>query len=275
MRNLKSYYDPIRIGFRNKSTLWNGSDSEERFDAHGNKEYTKDDISYIMNSEGFRCDDFKELTAIPNITFIGCSITEGVGVPENSTWTKLLHNKILQHLKLNNKQFSLPYYNLGMGAAGLDQISRMIVQYWPILQPKITFAHFPDLFRREVVTQSDFSHWLPAQNNEIGNPKFFIDDNYAIYQTEKNLLIMQEYFEKYNTICLYTEWSKTIDPHVTIQNIIEDNAPRFSRFIKLDTIFLKKDNARDNMHPGKQSMEHYANSVFNCSKPNLNSLFKI
>lgn len=260
MTKITSFHDPVRDEFQNKILQWNGSDTKDRFLKSGNRLFSESDISYRMNSYGFRCDEFDSQSTTPTIAYIGCSVTEGIGLPSDKTWPYVLHENIRQR----NPNTHLPYYNLGMGGASMDHISRMVTQVWPILQPRIAFAHFPDPYRREVAYDGHRYQWMSNMTYEdkFGTARLLIDDTYVTYQTEKNLSLMQEYFSKYNTVCLYTYWTNAPESETTIKYDRILMQERYPNFKKIDTIFYYyPDTARDNMHPGLIANSNHANNV--------------
>lgn len=48
-------------------------------------------FTYSFNRDGFRC---KEFTDGPNIMFLGCSLTVGIGIPESTRWTDIVADKL-------------------------------------------------------------------------------------------------------------------------------------------------------------------------------------
>ena len=82
---------------------WFSSDSKENYKLLNFKKlnYTQDEITYELNSLGYRCDEFSNASEFP-ITFMGCSFTEGIGLPFDEVWAYHLHKKIIE---LTNKTF--------------------------------------------------------------------------------------------------------------------------------------------------------------------------
>ena len=104
---------------------------------------TIDEVNtYEINSIGCRgrIDENSEIIAS------GCSITFGLGVPEEGRWTNLLSNKI-------NKSIT----NLGSPGASVESICFEIIQYcMNSKMPKEIFCFFPDFFRSNVVVDKEF-----------------------------------------------------------------------------------------------------------------------
>ena len=77
---------------------------------------------------------------------LGCSCTWGIGVERESTWARILQEKI-----------GLPVYNLGVPGGSADGVFRQLVTYLPIVQPRIVCIQAPSDYRREVILEYDQS----------------------------------------------------------------------------------------------------------------------
>lgn len=87
------------------------------------------EIEYNLNSYGYRCDEFKN----QEILVLGCSQTEGHGLPLELTWPYLLSKKI-------NKD----YISLAKGGDGAQaQIVKAFQFFKEFYHPKYIFAVFP------------------------------------------------------------------------------------------------------------------------------------
>lgn len=86
-------------------------------------------IEYKLNSQGYRCDEFKN----QEILTLGCSQTEGHGMPIDLTWPYLLSQKM-------NKE----YISLAKGGEGMQaQITKAFQFFKEFYHPKYIFAVFP------------------------------------------------------------------------------------------------------------------------------------
>lgn len=93
------------------------------------KEADSVNIDYILNSYGYRCDEFKN----QEILVLGCSQTEGHGLPIELTWPYLVSKKI-------NKE----YISLAKGGDGAQaQITKAFKFFEEFYNPKYIFAAFP------------------------------------------------------------------------------------------------------------------------------------
>lgn len=173
---------------------WLDSDSQENYKPlnSGSANYGPDDISYVMNSHGRRCDDFDLPSELP-IVFMGCSFTEGIGLPLEEVWAYHIHKKIVEVTGKN-----IPFWSLAKGGTSIDYAARTLYEYGPKLKPKYIFYLMSGVSRRE--------YWLyaPTYNNWFPNPsklykpthtfhtmnRVFADPFYALYQATRSAMII-------------------------------------------------------------------------------------
>jgi hypothetical protein len=99
------------------------------------------DISYKLNSDGFRCDDFNKENTKDSILVAGCSNTFGLGIPYDVTWGNLL----------SEKTKSKDFYNLGVVAASIPVIVNNCFNFIEEFgRPKAIFILFPSTDRGTV-----------------------------------------------------------------------------------------------------------------------------
>lgn len=105
-----------------------------------NKGWDREDaITYAINSEGFRCEEFDDT---PCLVALGCSYTFGVGLPIEDTWPALVAQA--RRLKV---------VNLSWPGQGSDYCFRM-AEYWLKRLPvKLCLLLNPPPCRIEVVTE--------------------------------------------------------------------------------------------------------------------------
>lgn len=101
-----------------------------------------DDNIYEINKHGFRGEIYENSDVIAS----GCSITFGIGVPEEGRWTNILSNQINKNI-----------INLGVEGASVKNVCTNIIQYcMNNKMPKEIFCLFPDFFRSMVVIDKEF-----------------------------------------------------------------------------------------------------------------------
>ena len=98
-------------------------------DGMPNKEADSVLIEYKLNSYGYRCNEFKD----QEILILGCSQTEGHGLPLELTWPYLISKKM-------NKD----YISLAKGGDGMQaQVSKAFQFFEEFYNPKYIFAVLP------------------------------------------------------------------------------------------------------------------------------------
>ena len=147
-------------GYSGKTEKWSSSDTEALFNENmTNPEkraalehfgWTRDNISYKFNADGFRSEEF---TYEPNdsVLFLGCSLTMGVGLDLESTWTY----KVASSLGLRR-------YNLGVGGGSPDMCFRLAYHWIPLLRPKYVVMLTPNSVRMEIVMDRSIRMYLPT-----------------------------------------------------------------------------------------------------------------
>ena len=131
---------------KNTKSFWSGSDSLEQFTKNcsdaklrellGNLGWLDPEIiSYSYNSHGFREREFDDS---PSGLALGCSHTEGVGLPEQCTWPKVLST--LTGMKV---------WNLGVGGFSIDGCYRLLRYWLPRLNVKFVVLSKPASSRVE------------------------------------------------------------------------------------------------------------------------------
>ena len=132
-----------------QTVKWLSSDNKDRYKINIKKskhllekyQWLGKEIDYKINRYGFRSEEF---TDEPNILWLGCSYTSGIGVSNENTFAHIVSQK----LKLKN-------FNLSQAAGSLDSCFR-IGSFWiPILKPKIVVLVKPDETRFELINIHD------------------------------------------------------------------------------------------------------------------------
>lgn len=120
-------------------SYWKGSDTEARFTSNiEEKEYwVNRQIEYRYNNLGFRSDvDFTP--DLKGVVTLGCSFTEGIGLPLELTWGAKIANYL-----------NLPHINLGSSGTGLDTSFRLLLGIIDKVQFDTVFLLTPPPFRFE------------------------------------------------------------------------------------------------------------------------------
>jgi hypothetical protein len=185
-----------------QNVMWTGQDNEDRFTAHMANPKTAEKlinlgwdkpncITYSYNSHGFRTSNF---TDEESGIALGCSFTEGVGIPNHQSWPSVLS----QLLNIN-------IYNLGIGGASIDTAFRLLDHYIDKLNVKFVALCSPEKSRFEIFDQGYPVNILSGLRTK---PEFIIpylkhrlafsDDIESEINHKKNLLAMQQLCAKHN-----------------------------------------------------------------------------
>jgi hypothetical protein len=234
--------------FANQECNWKIADNPEQYEkVKDTVSYGPEDITYKHNSEGFRCDEFDDWQNHSiRILFAGCSLTEGVGLPLEHTWAKIFHSKVCN---LVDKE--IPFWSIARGATGIDHMVRYMNYYLPRLRPHLIISYVPFSERRERWFNDFFGPW---SNESLSNEaKVLLDEKFVLYQTEKNLTMIDLMLEKYQSsmICSTVDYQFKLD-YMNLQNIYQ-----CTDFIH------RKDLARDGIHAGPNTNKAFANLLFN------------
>lgn len=243
MEFLKLPTDP----FANTTCKWKIADNEKQYQkVKATVPYGPEDITYIHNSDGFRCDEFKNWNDYPyRILFAGCSLTEGVGLPLEDTWAKIVHNKICKLTKTD-----IPFWSIARGGTGIDQMVRYMVHYMEKLKPQIVISYIPHAERRERWYNDFYGPWA-IENNDSATTTL-LDEKYVNYQTEKNLVMIDLILERYNSIMVSSTVNHSLNlDYMHLRNILQSN----------NTI-MKIDLARDGIHAGPKTNKLFAEMIF-------------
>lgn len=166
---------------KNEAKKWLGSDSKGAFQkiidnknrsesAQEKYEYWKDrEIEYKFNNYGFRTPyDFDFNNGEKGILTLGCSFTEGIGLPLEYMWGY----KLAKALNLN-------YYTCALGGQGLHTAFRLLLYYGPRLNVDDIFLLVPPKGRVEHIIEDNelfksFCKFKPnyAFNSGIGNEDY-------------------------------------------------------------------------------------------------------
>lgn len=159
----------------NKELNWYSSDTEQRYRDNLkknhqlllNNNWTDNSFTYKFNSSGFRCEEF---TDTDSILFLGCSFTQGIGLPVESIFPTIVA-----------KNLNLKCYNLAVHGTSADTAFRLASIYLEKLKPKICVPVLIFEHRLELL-QPDTAFYFTGQWSMVGSDK--LDVNYRKYYIE-------------------------------------------------------------------------------------------
>jgi hypothetical protein len=234
--NYNSYYKSLA----NQEVDFCSGDTQELYERNFIEKYSelekynwiKNKFTYKFNSHGFRCEEFTE---DPSILFLGCSCTDGTGLPVENIWASI----IAQSLGLKS-------FNLGQGGGSNDTAFRLGYHWIPKLQPKIVILLTPEEARFETVTPNQIYATHPSQfpknkYNEIESYalQWWSDDTNSYLNKMKNISALELICHKLNIKFIVRSVRNTMYHHTIYQ----------------------RDFARDLGHPGVETNKKLAEFI--------------
>lgn len=228
--NLWNRYDFSPWPESNKALSWNSPDDPARYIKNKNNIVNKNhvtyeprDITYHYDNYGFRKSEPEpssmtdpETSEYPSLLVAGCSITEGIGLPENHIWHSLLVN---HHLHVHAKKPILKF-NLGKGGTGISSVTRYVyntIQHRNF-SPDMVYLLLPPVSRQElIVDEPNLSIWdmmpnLPPPASDYVKAELFRNfstTNYRqqLHQCFQNLLLIKWLLHSKNIPWFFSTWS--------------------------------------------------------------------
>lgn len=244
-----------QTGYANKQFTWFTTDLPS------NKVFVDYDsqISYKMNSYGYRCDEFvrKEI----NVMILGCSFTFGNGIPSTNRFGDLFCNKLSVE-----KNKSVANWNMSWPGCSGDYVARMCMLSIPCLKPDILIVNFPHMARREFFDiDGQLFNYRPDRKVKEFKHKDFMDGYKNLtshYQDKANLI---KNYNLIKSLCLINEVKllyaiqySDLDEYNTIRHHFDDSCRGES---------LKKcDVGRDGGHPGIETNRIHSENFFKTYK---------
>lgn len=148
-------------------------------------------ITYQLNSQGFRCDEFDNNSCI---VALGCSYTAGIGLPIEATWPRLV-----------GQALGLKVINLAWGGYAADTCFRL-AEYWlPRLNPAKVVMLTPPVDRIEVLTQKEHMVYMPTNLPPTASDTFItewmLNSENSRLNTAKNKLALRQLCANLNVSC--------------------------------------------------------------------------
>jgi len=279
------FKDLLVLQRKNKTETWSNSDSSRNYSPENSegKNYSVDDVSYRYNSHGFRCDEFTDSADVP-VLFLGCSFTEGIGLPLQHCWPYFILDRI-GHLPENIGK-DIPFFSLALGGSGTDTEADALIQNIDLIKPKYIIYLLSSYYRRQFCLESTFlTPWLP--NTTINYYPLYKDslnrlysvENYAMYESYRSLKLIDLAVEKYNTKVFLFEmepptpelrFTSDMFSNITFHSTSTDaqyyDAP--SKF-KMSMFPGVPFYARDNLHPGVRWQYETATHIWSTIKKQI------
>jgi hypothetical protein len=166
---------------KNVTIKWSGMDHLDNY--RNNPQRTKweqIDITYQYNSQGFRCPDLNKFLRQKVNIALGCSFTEGVGLPVECTWPSLIQQRT-----------EYPMLNLGIGAGSTDSVARILTNISSLFDIQTVYILWPPLHRIECYLVFDKHHKLITntlyKNGHPVDPEIKMRKIETIYPMDSNI----------------------------------------------------------------------------------------
>ena len=166
---------------KNKTLLWSGFDTRRNADPNWNQ----GNIIYKYNNQGFRTHDLLDLYGQTVDIALGCSFTEGVGLPVDCIWPSLIE-----------QQTNLPMLNLGSGGGSTDTVARVLTNICSLYKINAVYILWPRINRFENIQQNRISAVLP-QNANLEHA-WFLDEENSAQRFYKNQILVRQLSKVYN-----------------------------------------------------------------------------
>jgi hypothetical protein len=238
------------------------TDSEDNYKVvtpeHGPNVYTPDSFSYTYNSHGFRSAEFDLPSQLP-IVFLGCSFTEGTGLPIEDIWAF----RILEKIRVKTGKV-IPFWNLAVAGTGIDTAASILYTHIDKLKPRHIFFLRPPWFRRQLKVSEDSPiEWMPGYGSENNRIKTFepmlTNKHFALHQTDRSLTIIDLLAERYSSTVHHMNWQ-------LLEGLDKDLEPALmtcKRFRYMHGSWIHRaDFARDSFHPGPKTHKAVADRLW-------------
>jgi hypothetical protein len=223
--------------FSGKRVYWTWSDRKESWlnNVKTNQQFFEENgwldefaIEYNYNSHGFRSQEFNNN---PSWIALGCSFTEGTGLPIDAVWVSLLSNLMKIHI-----------WNLGVASGALDTCFRLLEYYIDKLNIQGVFLLQPPAHRFELFSEGYPCLYLPNDRDNAAFPIFknwVGDDNNIKFNEKKNLLAMQKLCDINNIRLIKRTSNDLLNNGTSVRQARDLAHPGKDNHINLANIFYK------------------------------------
>lgn len=220
---------------------FSGSDTTELYEKNLklqpiNWHYRNANVEYVRNSFGHRTKEIKDTNLDNYILSVGCSITEGIGLEYDKTYTHVLANML-----------GCDYYNMGLGGHSmLTSIHNTVIWFNKIKKkPKLLIVQSPDITRFPIFKDLEIVpgsiNWKDPRVVEFA----IAGEQVNYWKTAYELYMLQ--LKSFNIPMIELFYH-----HILPNNVVD---------IKEKIDFTNCDNARDS-HPGIETNRKLAQSIY-------------
>jgi len=240
------------------------------------KFYDKETL-YSLNSKFYRSPEFQKNV---DILYSGCSVTYGMGLPEDFIWGTVVANK------LNNT-----YANISMAGISVEEIVSNIYSYFKEYgHPKILMCLFPNFERMRVPVNNNifisknFIHNKEKILQELhlsryaileDRPKYskapyFAEDvlplELAYWTSLKSIMFLEQYCEAAGIKFVWSTWMYSA--HDAVKKLNTMNSSYYNGFVDIENNNWESDSSKeiDNFHLHKYELNEKCACIFECHK---------
>lgn len=239
----KNFIEP-RINF-------NYENQEVKSLNHTNSIYKYNNLNYRSEHDYIINDKSKK------IMFLGCSMTEGVGVEYEHTWPKLLIDKFNGEYK---------NYNLAFNGCGNDYIFRILYQSIDLYNPNLVIILWSTTDRKEYYSNPNLLYLTTKHRHENNSKKLLANElrnHYDdFYYFLRNLISVETLLEHKKIPRVYATWENLIIKNENITNYISKKYWLEYNIQLWWEINGKSEKGLDNAHPGKIHHKMFSNKIY-------------
>ena len=131
---------------------WSHRDNLDNYNKNPNRDAWNDiNISYVYNAHGFRCPELEGFVGGKVNIALGCSFTEGIGLPVDRVWPALLETKL-----------ECPVLNFGVAGGTTDSVARILTNISTLFDIQTVFILWPMLNRFELYLEDSIKYMQPG-----------------------------------------------------------------------------------------------------------------
>jgi len=201
-------------------------------------------VTYIYNSDFFRCDEFGSYNSKYHVVFGGCSETEGVGGNLEQAWSHKVYSKLKEKYDIGS------YYSLGKSGNGWHKIALSLIEYVNRYgKPTHFFVLLPNI-GRNYYWNKDKKAW--SYDQKYVDPGWEVsphkkENSFDVNEHKKQFIefavgwkIFQSYCSTNNIKILYSTWDNSENNNLILYDNHLKNFHPMSNDIELEQFIEKK-----------------------------------